>query len=155
MPPTRAISASRADARPPPSRAASAGTQVAWRHPRGRRSRNLLYQRRFGARSAAVLANTSATGQPRHVRAADQAVETGIDRAAGAGEPEIGRLIAGAAGPAVAGTTAGAAVTPVAISGASGAPVGTASAALRARGADAPTAGRAGTAGAADQPAAT
>jgi hypothetical protein len=56
--------------------------------------------------SAAVLADTGAAGQTGHVRAADQAVETGVDRAAGAGETKIGRLVAGAARPAVAGTAA-------------------------------------------------
>jgi hypothetical protein len=56
--------------------------------------------------SAVVLADASAAGQTGHVRAADQAVETGVDCAAGAGETEIGRLVAGAARSAVAGTAA-------------------------------------------------
>src|SRR5215207_682341 len=152
MPLTLAISASRAGAHPPPSRAALAGSLATWRHPRDRRSRDPLFHRRCGAGSAAVLADTSAAGQTRHVRAADQAIETGVDRAAGAGETEIRWLLAGAARSAVAGAAARTAITPVAVSGACGASVGAASAALPARSTDAPAARRAGTARTADQP---
>ena len=101
--------------------------------------------------SATVLADTSAAGQTGHVRAADQAIETGIDRAAGAGETKIWWLGAGAARATVAGAAARTVVAPVAIAGACGTPVGAAAAALRARGADTPAAGRAGTARTADQ----
>src|SRR5687768_14648882 len=67
--------------------------------------------------SATVLADPSAASQTGYVRATDQAVKTGIDRAAGAGGTEIRRLVAGAARTTVARAAARTAITPGAISG--------------------------------------